>query len=69
MKFSEKMCPMMMLGVTKYQGFTLSLEDTFFEKTTGKEGGGGVQIDPPPPAVLGLKVARSQVHATKPLKP
>ena len=35
---------------TKNQGFTLPLEDTFFEKPQGV-----CQIDPPP-AVLGLKV-------------
>ena len=34
----------------KKPGFTLSLEDTFFEKP---QGGWGDQIDPPP-AVLGL---------------
>ena len=38
---------MIILKVTKRQGFTLSLEDTFFEKP--QRG----QIDPPP-AVLGL---------------
>ena len=32
MKFSGKMCLMIILKVTKNQGFTLSLEDTFFEK-------------------------------------
>ena len=44
MRFSGKMCLMIILKVTKSQGFTLSLEDTFFE--------------PPAPthlAVLGLK--------------
>ena len=46
---------MIILKVTKNQVFTLSLEDTFFEKTK-REGG---QIDsqiplPLPPAVLGL---------------
>ena len=49
MKFSGKMCLMIILKVTKNQGFTLFLEDTFFEKPQG----GGGQIDPP--AVLGLK--------------
>ena len=33
MKFSGKMRLMTILKVTKAQGFTLSLEDTFFEKT------------------------------------
>ena len=32
MKFSGKMCLKIILKVTKNQGFTLSLEDTFFEK-------------------------------------
>ena len=38
MKFSGKMCFKIILKVTKNQGFTLSLEDTFFEKP-----GGGVK--------------------------
>ena len=42
MKFSEKMWLMIILKVTKEQGLTLSLEDTFFEKPQG-----GGQIDPP----------------------
>ena len=32
MKFSGKMCLMVILKVTKNQGFTLSLQDTFFKK-------------------------------------
>ena len=41
MKFSGKMCLKIILKVTKNQGFTLSLEDTFFEKPHdgGWEGG------------------------------
>ena len=35
MKISGKMCLMIILKVTKNQGFTLSLEDTFFEKPQG----------------------------------
>ena len=35
MKFSEKICLMILLKVTKKQDFTLSLEDTFFEKRHG----------------------------------
>ena len=42
MNFSEKMCLMITLKVTKNQGFTLSLEDSFFEKLQGGEG----QFDP-----------------------
>ena len=55
MKVSEKMCLKIILKVTKDQGFTLSLEDTFSKNHRGG------QIDPPPitpptpPAVLGLK--------------
>ena len=43
MKFSGKMCLKIILKVTKNQGFSLSLEDTLFEKPQGL------------PAVLGLK--------------
>ena len=39
---------MIILKVTKKQGFTLSLEDTFFEKPQG-------EVKLIPPAVLGLK--------------
>ena len=35
MTFSEKMCVKIILKVTKNEGFTLSLEDTFFEKPQG----------------------------------
>ena len=35
MQFSEKICLKIILRVTKNQGFTLSLEDTFFEKPQG----------------------------------
>ena len=38
------------LKVKEKQGFTLSLEDKFFDKTTT-----GGQIDHSPPAVLGLR--------------
>ena len=34
-KFSGKMCLMILLKVTKNKGFTLSLEETFFEKPHG----------------------------------
>ena len=36
MKFSEKMCLMIILKVTKNQGFAISLEDIFFEKPQGR---------------------------------
>ena len=56
MKFSGKMYLMMILKVTKNQGFTLSLEDTFFEKP--QEGRAKLSPLPPLPptfpAVLGL---------------
>ena len=48
MKFSGKMCLMIILKVTKNQDFTLCLEDTIFEKPQG----GKVKLIPP--AVLGL---------------
>ena len=35
-QFSGKMCRMIILKVTKNQGFTLSLEDKFFEKPQGQ---------------------------------
>ena len=38
MKFSRKMFLMIILKVTKNQGFVLSLEDTFFEKPQGAGG-------------------------------
>ena len=43
MKFSGKMFLKIISKVTKKQGFSLSLEDTLFEKP--QEGG---QIEPPP---------------------
>ena len=55
MKFSGKMCIMIILKVTKNpQDFTLSLEDTFFKKPQGV-GGVKLTLPPPPPAALGLK--------------
>ena len=54
MKFSGKMFLMIILKVTKNQGFTLPLEDTFFEKPH-RAGGGGLTTTPFPPAVLGLR--------------
>ena len=38
MKFSGKMCLKIILKVTKNQGFTLSLEETFFKKPQGEGG-------------------------------
>ena len=47
------MCLMTILKDTKNQGFTLALEDAFFENQ--KKGGGGWGQTEPPPAVLGLR--------------
>ena len=50
MKFSRKICLKIILKVTKNQGFTIPLEDTFFKKPQGGGGGGRGergQIDPP----------------------
>ena len=49
MRFSEKMYIMIILEVTKNQGFSLSLEDKLFEKPHGWTNW------PPSPAVLRLK--------------
>ena len=49
MKFSRKMCLMINSKVTKNKGFTLSLEDTIFEKSQVR---GQIVL----PAVLGLKL-------------
>ena len=51
MKFSGKMYLKIILKVTKHQGFSLSLEDTLFEKPQG-----GVKLTPPPPAILELNL-------------
>ena len=45
MTFSKKIYPMIILKVTKKQGFTLSFEDTFLEKP--QEGGAGGHIEFP----------------------
>ena len=50
MKFSGKMLLMIILKVSKNQGFTLSLEDTLFEKPQGRV---GVNLTP---TVLELKL-------------
>ena len=52
MKFSGKMCFKIILKVTKNQGSTLSLEDTFFEKP---QGGFNLTL-PPPLRHFGVKV-------------
>ena len=54
MQFSGKFCLKIILKVTKNQGFSLSLEDSFFEKP--QEGVKLTPLLPPslPPAVLGL---------------
>ena len=45
MEFSGKMCFKIIIKVTKNQGFTLFLENTFFEKPQKRGGEGGGQID------------------------
>ena len=45
MKFSGKICFNIILKVTKNQGSTLYIEDTFFKKPQA-EGGGGGQFEP-----------------------
>ena len=52
MKFSGKMCLKIILKVTKNQGFTLSVEDTFFKKPQGE------RVKLTPPAVLGLNLSK-----------
>ena len=60
MKFSGKMCLKVILKVTKNQGLTLSIEDTFFEKPRGDGGrGGGGKLTPPLLAILGLRFQAS----------
>ena len=57
MKFSGKMCLMIILKVTKNHGFTLCLEDTFFKKPQWGEGGEG-KLTPspsPPPSHFRVK--------------
>ena len=57
MKFSKKVCLKIILKVTKNQGFTFSVEDTFFEKLQGE---GRVSLIPPhptPPSRLRVKSA------------
>ena len=56
MKFSGNMCFKIILKLKKKkQGFTLSLEDRFFEKPQGGEGGGVNLTTPSPQGKLGLK--------------
>ena len=55
MKFSGKMCLMIILKVTKNQGFTLCLEDIIFEKPQGVSNWPLPPLPPTLPAVLGLK--------------
>ena len=53
MKFAGKMGLMIILKVTKYQGFSLSLEDAFFEKPQGR-------VSNDLPTVLALKIKRKK---------
>ena len=51
---------MIMLKVTKNQGFNLSLEETFYKKSQG-----GDQIDPPAVLWLGKLNLQCQIHHLK----
>ena len=57
MKFLGKMCLKIILKVTKNQGFTFSLKDTFFEKPHG----GGGSIWPLPPSHFRVKSFESAI--------
>ena len=61
-KFSGKMCFKIILILTKNQGFTFSLENTFCEKPPGWWGGGSNCPPPLPPAILGLKVMKNALY-------
>ena len=59
MKFSGTMCFKIILEVTKKRGFTLSLEDTFFEKL--QEGGeGGIKLT----GIFGLSLRQNYLLRT-----
>ena len=69
MNFSGTMCLMIILKVTKNQGFTLYLEDTIFENPQGGQTDPQPLPPPPPlPVVLGLRPVRigftNQPHST-----
>ena len=69
MKFSGNLCLMIILEVTKNQGFIISLEDTFFEKP---QGGRGVSNCPPPLsplAILGLSSVSCEIVSLRPSPP
>ena len=60
---------MIILKVAKNQGFTLSLEHSFFEKSQGKGrvGGGVLRVQIDPPVVLWLNgqiSTKMHVHVT-----
>ena len=56
MKFSGKMCFEIILKVTENQGFTLSLEETFFEKPQGRLGLKFYILNPKNSQVISCKV-------------
>ena len=64
MKFSGKMCFKIMLKVTKNQGFTLSLEDTIFEKPHGRSNWPPQPPNPPPPPVPYPPLSRFRVNVS-----
>ena len=47
MKFPGKMCFKIILKVTRNQGSAVSIEDIFFKKPHGGEGGEGVNLTAP----------------------
>ena len=59
MKFSGKMCFKITLKVTRNQGFTISLEDIFFEKP--QRGGEGSIWPSPSRFRVNLKVSHSKI--------
>ena len=67
MKFSVKMRLKTILKVTKYQGFTLSLEDTFFKKPQGE--GSNWPSPPQPPVILGLSISHTLESSWLPTSP
>ena len=62
MEFSGKICLMIILKVTKNMGFTLYLEDTFFEKPQGGSNW------PPPPPLIPSPLSRFRVKSSLVMK-
>ena len=58
MKFSRKICLKIILKVTKKQGFTLFLEDTFPKNHRG------IKLTPPPPSHFRVKIVYGLLYNT-----